>query len=492
MAYIALMTTPEDINSLSRDELLELVARLQRQLNDLQASNQELRAEVERLSREKKRQATPFSKGSLANQPKGPGRKPGQGIFSFRWAPSLEEITEPPVDVPVHLDSCPSCGSELAEERVDPSARLRTGFAYVTDLPPRPQLKVTQYRVWFCRCTGCRRKVRGEHSDLAPDQYGATAHRLGPRAMATAHSLHYHVGIPVRKVPLVLSTLTGLNLTQAAISQACPERRRDALRRAKASIGQQYQELRSSVQDFPAVYTDDTGWKVDGENAHLMVFDTDQATVYQVRPRHRHQEVQEVVPADYQGVMVTDRGRSYEDKSFRPLKQQKCLAHLQRTLSDALARKKGRARDLAEGTRELLRFGVRLWEEHRWGSREEFDHRVPEVRLALSYHLRERPLKDQDNQKLLRMLRRYHQREDLLRFLEQPEVEPTNNRVERKLRPAVIARKVSHCSKTWPGAHAFAAFTSVIQTLLKKGPNPSVVEDLTDLLRSPRTERAPA
>jgi hypothetical protein len=32
------------------------------------------------------------------------------------------------------------------------------------------------------------------------------------------------------------------------------------------------------------------------------------------------------------------------------------------------------------------------------------------------------------------------------------------------LRPAVIARKVSQCSKTWSGADAFAAFASVIQT----------------------------
>jgi hypothetical protein len=67
----------------------------------------------------------------------------------------------------------------------------------------------------------------------------------------------------------------------------------------------------------------------------------------------------------------TDRGRSYEDKSFCRVKQQKCLAHLQRTLSEVLAHKKGRARDLAEGTREWLRFGVRLWEEYHWGSREE-------------------------------------------------------------------------------------------------------------------------
>jgi transposase len=195
--------------------------------------------------------------------------------------------------------------------------------------------------------------------------------------------LHYQVGIPVRKVPLVLGLLTGMELTQGAITQ-------DALRRARGKVGQKYQELRAGVRNAPAVYTDDTGWKVGGEQAHLMAFDTEQATVYQVRSRHRHQEVQEVVPQNYKGVMGTDRGRSYEDKSFRWVKQQKCLAHLQRTLSEVLARKKGRARDLAERTRELLRLAVRRWEEYHWGSRGEFDRWVPEVRFALNYHLRDR------------------------------------------------------------------------------------------------------
>jgi hypothetical protein len=37
------------------------------------------------------------------------------------------------------------------------------------------------------------------------------------------------------------------------------------------------------------------------------------------------------------------------------------------------------------------------------------------------------------------------------------------------LRPAVIARKVSQCSKNRDGADAFAAFTSVAQTALKNG-----------------------
>ena len=471
------MSSLEDLESLSREELLALLAELQRQVAELTASNASLRSEIAELQRRTKSQAAPFSKGTRVSNPKRPGRQPGEGTFSFRQAPRPEAITEPPVNVPVTLECCLRCGGKLAEERVD--------LAYITDLPPIPRPRVTQYQVWVCRCLRCGRRVRGEHPDLAPDQYGATAHRLGPRAMATAHALHYQVGIPVRKTPLVLNLLTGMELTQGAITQ-------DALRRARGRVGQAYQELRAGVRDSPVVYTDDTGWKVGGEQAHLMAFDTDEATVYQVRPRHRHQEVQEIVPRNYQGVMGTDRGRSYEDKSFRRVKQRKCLAHLQRTLGEVLDRKKGRARELAEGARELLRLAVGLWEQYHYGDREEFDRWVPEVRWALSYHLRDRPLKDQDNQKLLRMLHRYHQRGDLLRSLEDPSIEPTNNRVERMLRPAVIARKVSQCSKTWSGADAFATFTSVIQTLLKKGTPSSVVEALADLFRAPRSQTAPA
>src|ERR671915_2181589 len=177
------MSSLEDLESLSREELLALLAELQRQVAELTASNASLRSEIAELKRSTKRQAAPFSKGTRVSNPKRPGRQPREGTFSFRQAPKPEEITEPPVEVPVTLASCPGCGGKLAEKRVD--------FAYITDLPPLPQPKVTQYRVWVCQCAGCGRPVRGQHPDLAPDQYGATAHRVGQQVMAAAHTLHY-------------------------------------------------------------------------------------------------------------------------------------------------------------------------------------------------------------------------------------------------------------------------------------------------------------
>ena len=83
---------------------------------------------------------------------------------------------------------------------------------------------------------------------------------------------------------------------------------------------------------------------------------------------------------------------------------------------------------------------------------------------------------DADNYRLQNELGWHDDRGNLLRFLDDPSIEPTNNRAERALRPAVIARKVSHCSKTVEGADAFSAFTSLIRTLERSGDDQPVVD----------------
>jgi transposase len=107
-----------------------------------------------------------------------------------------------------------------------------------------------------------------------------------------------------------------------------------------------------------------------------------------------------------------------------------------------------------------------------------------------TYQLRDRRLQDRDNQRLLDALGWHHDRGNVLRFLTDPWIEPTNNRAERALRPAVIARKVSHCSKNGAGAHALAAFTSVVRTLAKQSVD-SLVENLYQLFRSPDVQATP-
>ena len=382
------------------------------------------------------------------------------------------------MDVSVTADTCPGCGGRLEDEGVE--------LAYTTDIPPVPRPAVAKYRAQVCRCVSCGRQVRGRHPEVAPDQYGASAHRVGMRAMAAAHALHYWTGIPVRKIPAVLKILTGVDLTQGAITQ-------DALRRARGAVGTLYERLRASVKDSRAVHTDDTGWRVGGEPAFLMAFETEEATVYQVRPRHRNEEVREVIPSNYRGVMVTDRGRSYDSQMLDEVKQQKCMAHVLRSISEVVETKSGRGRSFGNRLKQLLREAMELWQAYHRGEVVDFASEAERLRREVSCHLRDRPLTDPDNWRLQNELGWHNDRgPDAAsgRFLDDPNIEPTNNRAERALRPAVIARKVSHCSKNTQGAEAFAAFTSVLRTLARNG-DQSLVEGISHVFTAAPTHASP-
>src|SRR4029077_12993624 len=116
-------------------------------------------------------------------------------------------------------------------------------------------------------------------------------------------------------------------LTQSAITQ-------DALRRVSGPGGRGDQALRDQGPPFDVVYTDDTSWRVGGENAQLMIFVTDTATVFQVRAQHRNEEVREVIGDDYRGVLVTDRRTSYDAKELEEIQHHKCIPHALRSINE--------------------------------------------------------------------------------------------------------------------------------------------------------------
>ena len=67
-----------------------------------------------------------------------------------------------------------------------------------------------------------------------------------------------------------------------------------------------------------------------------------------MRARHRNEEVREVVPGNYEGVMVTDRARSYDAQSLSGVRQQKCMAHVLRSISEVVETKVGRGTELRQ------------------------------------------------------------------------------------------------------------------------------------------------
>jgi transposase len=411
---------------------------------------EQLRAEIEQLKRGNARPAAPISKGKPVQDPKPPGRKPGQGLFRHRESPAPEQLSAPPIDVPVHEAECPDCRGPLEHDRIEEAS--------ITDLPPVARPHVRVFRVAVKRCARCGRTVRGRHRELAGSQRGATAHRLGPRLLAAAHQLHYGLGVPVRKLPEVLGLLTGVRLTQGAITQ-------DALRRSERAVAAIHQALGDAIRVAPFVHTDDTGWRTGGRPAWLMTFVTDTTTLYQVRERHRNEEVRERIPSDYAGVLITDRGKSYDAHELAAVKRQICLAHALRSIAEVVDAKRGQSRWFGSHLKALLKRALALHHERAAGPPgADFEARARQLERELTDHLRDRVLRDDDNQRLLDGLGRHHDAGSLVRFLNDPGLAATNNAAERALRPAVIARKVSQCTKTARGTRAFEAWMSVLVT----------------------------
>jgi transposase len=322
--------------------------------------------------------------------------------------------------------------------------------------------EIIEYQLERKTCATCGITVQATHPMIASNQVGSTAHRLGPRALALAHSLQYEMGVTVRKVPTVLALTVGLRVTQGALTQS-------ALKLADENnlIDMKYQALRENVQHASLVNTDDTGWRVAGTGAFLMAFKTASSLVYQICKQHRSDEVLKLIPTNFAGVMGCDRFSSYDAKEFDQVKQQKCVAHVLKNIRDLLEVSKGRARDFPKAVRTVFKAALRLHSRFVRDdvTEEVFVHDGRALSRKLGRLLRERPQPlTKLNERLRRGLAWHHARGSLLRFLLDPSISPTNNAAERALRPAVIFRKLCAGSKNWRGARALVAFKSVIES----------------------------
>ncbi len=270
------------------------------------------------------------------------------------------------------------------------------------------------------------------------------------------------------KASEAIETITGIKITQGALTQ-----RGKQLCKPGGVLGNIYQGLRDEIRKSLVVNTDDTGWRTGGKPSYLMGFFTPTLAVYQIRERHRHEEVLEVIGAFFVGILGTDRGTSYEAKALVEMRQQKCLSHLLKNLSTVEEMKRGRAREFTRGLKGILRSGLKLWQEYRAGKigPAAYEKRGEKLQEELDYHLRDRGLSDADNQRMLDGIGIQNDKGRVLLFLEHPEVEPTNNRAERGLRPAVIARKVSQCSKNATGAKIDETMKTITATLVLRGQN---------------------
>lgn len=237
------------------------------------------------------------------------------------------------------------------------------------------------------------------------------------------------------------------------------------------------------------MHQDDTGWRNSGQAAWLGVYCSSNTVLYTINTRHTHQEVLAVLGEAFKGVLVSDRYTVYDHAKFAQTQQQKCVAHLIRNADEAVRLqegKRGQGIVYPQSLAKLFRASLKLHQSfhaQRSGPsvsvQTKTRHTLSQYRLLgkrleqrLTLLLERKPLKSKENERLRVGLLKQHRLNRLLYFLTDPSIPPTNNAAERALRPAVISRKVSQCSKSQGGADTFAKFKSVVETAKLRGQIP--------------------
>lgn len=300
--------------------------------------------------------------------------------------------------------------------------------------------------------------------------------------------LVYIIGISLDKACAVLHFFCQLPLAK---SQA------DALLHQLAQHWDgEYDLLCQLIAHAAIVYLDETGWKIGSEPCSLWAFGSALQRVFLFGCRKDDATLDQMLPPEvFDGIGVSDDAGVYQG---RFVQAQKCWAHLLRK-AIKLALLYPRRRKYQRFLDRLLQLYYdakraaadgRLAEDGRMRRVADLEGRLCELCRPYWRYGDEAPPgtkpPERDFINLVNELMRLLMAEELFTFVRVPEVEPTNNSSERRLRHPAQERKAGRTSKTAAGAHRRSVLVSVLESLranLEKFTLASVLEEIGRWMR---------
>lgn len=411
-----------------RDTLIE---ELRARIAELEQRVAELESQVHSAAPFRRRQA----KRKPPDQRRPPGRPPGH--------PGAYRARPRKIDARVHvpLQECPSCGG--------PVAAIEPCVQYIEEIPPVQPI-VTELTTECGCCPRCG-PVRSTHPLQTSTATGAAGNHLGPRALALAALLNKHLKLTMRTTCRLLKDGFGLSLTPGGLAQA--------VQRISSRLEPTRDELIRQLRGSPAVYVDETSWWLENQQGWLWVFTDSTTTLYRIDESRGRAVVLDVLGERFSGTLISDCLASYERLPYR---MQKCYAHHLKAIGEAL--KQFPDSLCLQELRAALKAAMILKSLKTLLPEEEWRWRRAHLEQSIDAMLRAPP--PEAVKVANRLLKR---RQHLFTFLDHEEVDATNNRAERALRPAVIARKLSCGNRSRAGADAFEILASVAETARQRG-----------------------
>jgi transposase len=308
----------------------ELIVAQAAALAQLRAEVAQLKATVEELAQRLGRNSRNSSQPPSADPPQvmrrarreSSGRRPGGQPGHEGQTRALIPAEAVDVLIPVKPIQCPRCQQPLRGNDPQPQRHQ------VTEIPPvRPV--VTEYQLHQLCCPACGAVTRGELPAGVPTGC------FGPRvqAMTALCTGAYHLS--KRTTQRVMADLFRLPLSVGTIAN---------LEHATVqALAVPVAEARSYVQQQPAAYLDETGWREGQPRAWLWTAVTASVTVFVVRLSRSSKVARELLGERFWGWLVTDRWSAYT--WYPSWRRQLCWAHLLRDI-EAMIERGGRSRGI--------------------------------------------------------------------------------------------------------------------------------------------------
>jgi transposase len=404
-----------DLQRLTKEELIELVLRLQRPPKTSRTSSKPPSTD----RKERRDQAKPG------------GAKPGHEGHSRAMSPDVDRLIDH------QPDHCPCC-------RIRLSADLPTETMSEHDTIELPAIKpwIERHRRLAVRCPSCGTRV------VAPVPEAAKETPFGPRVHAVATSLKTFQSLSYERLQSAFADLFGLTVSQGGLM--------NLLRRAQSAFVAERNKAIAALRQAKVIASDETGVRIEGCNAYHWVFRCAEAVVHQASPTRGAVVVRTMMDGHRPGVWCSDRDSAQQGHADA---HQTCLAHL--------------ARDVAyadEASADVLPSRLKLWLHRAFALAEGV------ATLAASSIARKRRVLERSLEAILAAptscdlahtlqskVRRA--RDQRLTFAHWPGmVDATNNACERALRPAVIQRKVTNGYRAMWAAEGEADIRTVVDT----------------------------
>ncbi len=411
------MNLEEEVKLL-REELKQTREALQKALKRIE--------ELEGLVKGKSKPS--FVKEDVRSYHHKSGQKEGHEGVSRETPEKIDEVKK------WDIKECPDCGTKLS--RIQRKRRR-----YITDI----EVKTINTENIICGryCKNCDKIVEPKVTDALPNA------RFGLKLMLFVLALKLDSRVPSNKIVSILDSIFQIRISDGEIY--------GILKQLKTAFGDYYLEIERKIKEALIKNIDETSWRIDGKNYWLWNFINKEFALYIVNQR-RSSKVPINVLGNQEGkTFVSDRFSAYNELVKKTdCEQQICWSHILRD-----------SKDLAEHYQEAKYIHKRLKNIYAKAKNGEKKEKL----LSWIDLIPSRSYKSSEVYKFVKSICRTH-RNDLFRFVDNPEIDSTNNRAERGLRHAVIIRKISNGSRSKDGAETTANLLSVLQTAKLQSNNP--------------------